>query len=627
VGSEPASSTFLPIGDYALLSDCHSAALVSRGGSVDWLCFPRFDSPSLCGRLLSPEAGHWAVAPAGTYTATRRYLDRTLVLETTFRTPTGVATLVDALLVGALDEAGHELGRGATHTLVRTVICQEGSVDLRIELAARPDYGRVVPALAVTPDGAIVHQGAAGGFALSSTVALEIVGGDARARVRLRGGERLALALRYLAPDSALAHHGAARAIDAELDTTIGAWRAWSDVHDTYDGLWRDQVLHSGRVLQALTYYPTGAIVAAPTTSLPEQVGASRNWDYRYAWVRDASFTLRALWIAGCPDQAVKFFEFLAGAALADLEHGDELQTLFGIAGEHDLTERELRHLSGWRESRPVRVGNAAWTQRQLDVYGELLLAAAVLSHRTDVINARVKRLLVEAANLAASRWTELDHSVWEIRGAPRDYLYSTLMCWVAVDRAIELAEMLGAPERVPTWSRARDAIRAAILARGWNDRARAFTQAFGSEAIDASSLMIPIVGFLPSTDRRVRATVETVIAQLADARGLVYRYRGGDDLSGREGPFVPCTFWLAQALALAGRIDDAKATFERTMAFANDVGLLSEEVDPETSELLGNFPQAISHVGLVNAALAITEAERGAAHPNRRSPTGSHRS
>jgi GH15 family glucan-1,4-alpha-glucosidase len=370
-------------------------------------------------------------------------------------------------------------------------------------------------------------------------------------------------------------------------------------------------VHHSGRVLQALTFQPTGAIVAAATTSLPETVGGERNWDYRYTWVRDASLTMEALWVAACPDEADKFFGFLAGAAASQLHRGTDLQIMFGVGGERDLTERELPHLRGWRGSRPVRVGNGAWDQRQLDVYGELLGAAQRLDQQLGRVDAATRGFLVAAADTAARRWREKDQGIWEIRGEPRDFLYSKLMCWVALDRAVALADLLGAEDRVEAWTAARDEIGAAILQHGWSESAGAYTQAFDGDDLDASNLMMAITGFLRGDDPRMKATIDAIAERLTDERGLVYRYRAADGLEGEEGTFLLCTFWLAQAQALAGEVDRARATFERAAAYANDVGLLAEEVDGGGAEMIGNYPQAFSHIGLVDAAWAITEAER----------------
>jgi GH15 family glucan-1,4-alpha-glucosidase len=594
----------LPIAEYALLSDCRSAALVSKDGSVDWLCFPRFDSPSVFGRLLDARAGHWSIRPIGDAEATRRYVEDTMVLETTFRTATGTVVLVDALAVGR-NELGHELGAGAPSVLMRRVSGVTGDVELELEYAPRPEYGLIYPVLNPV-DGGVTARGGADVLALSSPVPVEIDELVARARFTVRGGEAIAFALGHATSSQERPGLWSQDEIAGRLDDTKRAWHTWSELHQSYDGPWEELVHHSGRVLYALTYFPTGAICAAPTTSLPETAGGSRNWDYRFSWVRDASFTLQALWVAACPDEADKFFDFMASAAASQVRRGTDLQIMFGIGGERDLTERELPHLTGWRDSAPVRVGNGAWSQRQLDVYGELLDAASRLPDQLRRLEAPTKEFLADLADTAAARWQEQDQGIWEIRGEPRDFLYSKLMCWVALDRAIGLADQLDAQDRVDGWKHTREEIAAAILARGWNDEAGAFTQSFGSDDLDASNLMMPIVGFLPADDPRMLATINATAERLTDDRGLVYRYLAHDGLEGEEGTFLLCTFWLAEALALAGEIDRARETFERAIAYANDVGLLAEEVDAETGELLGNFPQAFSHIGLVNAAWAI---------------------
>jgi GH15 family glucan-1,4-alpha-glucosidase len=601
--------TNLPIADYALLSDCHTAALVSRAGSVDWLCAHRFDGPSIFARLLDERAGHWSIRPVADADVSRRYLDQTMVLSTRFTTPTGVVTLEDALAVGR-NERGHELGQQSPGALLRRLACESGEVEFEVEYAPRPEYGRIYPLLhGVT--GGVIARGGADVLTLSSPVLLTLDGSTARARFTVRAGERVGFALLHRSSWEPLAEFWPQAAIDNRMNDTIEGWRTWSALHQAYEGPWHDLVHHSGRVLQALTFQPTGAIVAAPTTSLPESVGGTRNWDYRYTWIRDACLTLDALWVAACPDEAHHFFAWMTGAAATQLRRGADLQIMFGVGGERDLTERTLDHLGGWRESRPVRVGNGAWDQRQLDVYGELLGAVRRLADQLGQLDGATRGFLVEVADSAAARWKDTDQGIWEVRGGPRHFLYSKLMCWVALDAAIELAGQLGASDRLPAWSEARAQIKEAILNQGWSENAQAFTQAFGSDELDATALMLPIVGFLPATDLRVRATIDAIRARLTDERGLVYRYRAPDGLEGGEGTFLLCTFWLAQALALAGELSAARETFEHAVAYVNDVGLLAEEVDEATGELLGNFPQAFSHIGLVNAAWAIAQAEQ----------------
>jgi len=599
--------TSTAITDYALISDCRSAALVSRDGSVDWLCPRRFDRPSVFARLLDERAGHWSLRPAGDARIGRRYLEGTMVLETTFETATGRVALLDAMAVGP-DERGHELGRGSPGVLLRRLRCLDGTVDMRIEYRPRPEYGLVHPLL-VPVDGGVVARGGADLLVLSSPLPLELLRTSAGGTIRLSAGAGVCVTLEHATTSEPVPPPWSQQAAEERIEATIRGWRTWSEIHQAYEGPWRDVVHHSGRVLQALTYQPTGAIVAAPTTSLPEAVGAGRNWDYRYTWVRDASLTLEALWVAACPDEAHRFFAWMAAAAAARV-HDDDLQIMFGVGGEHDLTERELGHLAGWRESRPVRVGNGAWKQRQLDVYGELLSAARRLRDQLGSLDRATQDFLVEVADTAADRWEESDQGIWEVRGEPRHFLHSKLMCWVALDSAIELADQLGAGDHVERWDGTRRRIREAIETRGWSESAGAFTQSFGSRDLDASALLLPLAGFLPATDPKVRATIDAIDSRLTDDRGLVYRYRSHDGLEGEEGTFLVCTFWLAQALAEAGEPDRARHKFEQALAYANDVGLLSEEVDPETGALLGNFPQAFSHIGLINAAWAISQAE-----------------
>ena len=605
----------VPIADHGLLSNCRSAALVTRDGSVEWLCLPRFDSPSVFGRLLDDGAGHWSIRPVGAFRARRGYVSQTMVLHTTFETSTGVVTCTDALALGP-GTRGHHLGEQAPSLLVRQVQGVAGTVELEMDYAPRTEYGLVAPLLSAI-GGGVLGRGGADITVLSAPVPLRIAGGAATGRLAVRAGQRLAFALHHGRPGEPEPVVWTQHDLASRLADTVAAWQSWSQMHQAYQGPWRELVHLSGRVLRALTFYPTGAIVAAPTTSLAEVVGGGRNWDYRYSWVRDASLTMDALWIAACPDEAGKFFGYLSTAAETSLVRGGDLQIMFGVGGEHDLTERELPHLSGWRASAPVRIGNGAWTQRQIDVYGELLSAVHRLREQIGEFEPATRDFLVAVADTAARRWTEKDQGIWEIRGREQDFLYSKVMCWVALDRAIALADMLGAQPSVPRWRQVRDQIHATVLREGWSERAGAFTQYFGSDELDASNLMMPIVGFLPATDPRMIATIDAIERRLTDQRGLVFRYdvaAGVDGLAGQEGTFLLCTFWLAHALALAGRPRRARQVFERAISYVNDLGLLAEEVDPDSGELLGNFPQAFSHIGLVTAAHAISEAEQGRA-------------
>ncbi|HEX6920482.1 MAG TPA: glycoside hydrolase family 15 protein [Actinomycetes bacterium] len=601
-----------PIAEHALLSDRHSSALVDSAGSVEWLSFPRFDSPSVFGRLLGEQAGHWQVRPVGEWEVSRRYVDRTLVLETTFTTAGGTLVLTDLLAMGP-DNGGHRLGHDVPHLLVRRLTCTSGQVEVEVDYRPRPEYGLVVPLLAPVAGG-VTARGGADWLVLTTPVVLSLDAGRARGRLTLGSGESVHLALHRTTLEQTAARVWSQDELAAVVDATVAAWRSWSALHQAYDGPWADLVHHSGRVLQGMSFQPSGAIVAAATTSLPEGIGGERNWDYRYSWVRDASFTMEALWVSACPDEADDFFAFMTTAAASGIGPGQGLQIMFGIGGEHDLSERELAHLEGWKDSRPVRVGNGAWDQQQIDVYGELLGAAHRLADQLTELDEQTRAFLVACADTAAAQWVEKDQGIWEVRGDPQHFLYSKVMCWVALDRAIALSDRLGAADRVDSWKTSRDQIWETVVRDGWSDEAGAFTQYVGSTGLDASNLMMAIVGFLPADDPRMLATIDAIDERLTDERGLVYRYRtegGVDGLAGEEGTFLLCTFWLAQALAMSGQVDRARSVFERAAAFVNDVGLLAEEVEPTTGELLGNFPQAFSHIGLVNAAWAISEAER----------------
>ena len=600
----------VPIAEYALLSDCQGSALVARDGSVDWACVQRFDSPAVFARLLGEHAGYWRITPVDRATHVERtYLKDTMVLRTAFHTPTGRVDVTDAF---ALDDdgGGHNIGRSAPHAIIRVVEGVEGEVEVGVELSPRPEYGLTVP-LMIACAGGLRTRGGPRAYVVSATVPLQISAGSASARITIAAGQRQAFALQFASPWERSPDPWSGDEIARRLDGTISAWRSWSSLHQSYAGPYADLVRHSGRVLQALTYAPTGAIVAAATTSLPEQPGGVRNWDYRFCWVRDASLTMSALWVAACPDEAAGFFAFLATAAGGQTDGRSALQILYGVGGERLVPEHELSHLEGYAGSRPVRVGNGAWNQTQLDVYGELLSAAALLAPQVGSFEPVTAAFLTEVADTAAARWSEPDQGIWEVRGGPRHFVYSKLMCWVALDRAIALASVLGADEeRVRGWSAVRHHIRAAIETRGWSAAAHAFTQSFDEEELDASNLMMPIVGFLPATEPRMRSTIEAIAERLTDRRGFVYRYRADDGLDGDEGTFAICSFWLVQCLAMLGEVTRARELFERLTAYANDVGLMSEEIDADTDALLGNFPQAFTHIGLINAAWAIGQAE-----------------
>ena len=433
----------------------------------------------------------------------------------------------------------------------------------------------------------------------------------ATARPVLHAGEQRSFAVEVADAFDPAPEPWSARQIRRRLDATAAGWRSWSELHQAYEGPLRALVRRSGVVLQGLTHARTGAVVAAATTSLPEGVGSSRTWDYRFTWVRDASMTLQGLWVAACPDEAERFFAFLTRAAMAPPGRDLELRPVIAPGGEHDLSERELAHLAGWRGSAPVRVGNAAWRQTQLDVYGAVVDAAYTLRDQLGNLEPTTRSFLTAAVDTAAERWTEDDHGLWEDRGEPRPFVYSKLMCWVAMDRGVRLAERgLVDADRVGQWSAVRDEIAAAIVDQGWSQRAGAYAQSFGSDALDASLLRMAGLGFLPPDDPRLLATIDAIAAGLGDGRGLVRRNRDDADEDPPEGSFLLCTFWLAEALAVTGQVERAREVLDRAAGYATDLGLLAEEVDPATGELLGNFPQAFSHLGLVVAAQALAEAE-----------------
>ncbi|HEX8856775.1 MAG TPA: glycoside hydrolase family 15 protein [Thermoleophilaceae bacterium] len=612
-GAARATDMFQPIAEYGLLADCNTAALVDRSGSIDWLCLPRYDSDAVFSRLLGPEAGHWYIRPAGAFEVERRYLPGTLVIETTFKTSTGAVRLYDALAF-ADGQRSHDLGFDVPHELLRSVEGVSGSIELELELAPRPEYGLVKPLFRLE-DGGGRTFGGSGRVAVRAGVPVEIEDSTMRASFILREGETVGFSLRWAPPEERSLEPLPAEQVPARILDVAEGWRSWEAEHDIYEGPHRELVRFSSRVLKGLTYRPTGAVVAAPTTSLPETVGGERNWDYRFAWIRDASLTLEALYVGACSDEASEFVSFMTSAAGGRAREGS-LQIMYGIDGRHDLSERQLAHLPGWRNSAPVRVGNGAWNQVQLDVYGELLNSLYLYRDKLGDLHMEIQAFIADLADTAARRWREKDSGIWEMRGEPRHHLSSKVMCWVALDRAVKLAPSLGNYAKEDEWSAARDEIRAAIEERGWSEAAQAYAQSFDSDELDGAALLMPIMGFLPATDERMRSTIEAIARELTQD-GMVLRYRNeeglnADGLSGEEGTFVICTWWLVSCLAQAGEVERAEELFEQLAGFANDLGLIGEEVDAQSGEQLGNFPQAYSHIGLINAAYEIDKA-RGA--------------
>ncbi|HEX4607359.1 MAG TPA: glycoside hydrolase family 15 protein [Urbifossiella sp.] len=581
----------LRIEDYALVGDLHTAALVGRDGSVDWLCFPRFDSPACFAALLgTSDNGRWRIAPAGQITtARRRYVGNTLVLETEFETDDGVVAVTDFMPV-----------RDEAPDMVRIVEGRRGAVPVRSELALRFDYGSVVPWVQKS-DGGVAGVAGPDAVRLRTPVPTRGEGMTTIAEFTARPGLRVPFVLTwYRSFDPVPAEVDP----EAALADTLAWWEDWAG-RCTYDGERRDLVVRSLVTLKAMTYAPSGGIVAAPTTSLPERLGGVRNWDYRYCWLRDATLTLLSLLNCGYLDEARAWREWLLRAVAGD---PSKIQIMYGVGGERRLDEYEVPWLAGYEGSKPVRVGNAAHQQFQLDVYGEVV--AALHQARAVGLEAapggwEVGRVLVD---FVAGAWDQPDEGIWEVRGPRRHFTHSKVMAWVALDRAVKSAERWNLPAPLDRWRRARDEVHARVCRDGFNPKLNAFTQSFGSDLLDASVLLIPTVGFLPPDDPRVRGTIAAVERHLM-RDGFVMRYdssRTDDGLPSGEGAFLPCTFWLADSYAITGERDKARGLFDRLCGLCNDVGLLSEEYDRKAGRLVGNFPQAFSHIALVNTALNL---------------------
>jgi GH15 family glucan-1,4-alpha-glucosidase len=581
------------IEDYALIGDTQSAALVSRDGSIDWLCMPRFDSAACFAALLGePRHGRWLLAPADRASrgVRRRYREGTLVLETEHAAETGRVRVIDCMPP-----------RDRTPDIVRLVEGVEGAVRMRMELVPRFDYGAVVPWIRAM-DGVQLAIAGPDALALRSAVETRGQGPAVSADFTVVAGQRVPFVLSWHS-----SHVPPPPPLDAiaAVEDTIAWWREWTS-RCTYQGPWREPVERSLITLKALTYAPTGGIVAAPTTSLPERLGGVRNWDYRFCWLRDATFTLYALLISGHHEEACAWREWLLRAVAGDPA---QLQILYGVAGERRLPEVVLDWLPGYKASAPVRTGNAAARQLQLDVYGEVMDVMHQTRRHGLPPDPWAWRLQHALLDFLESGWQQPDEGLWEVRGPRQHFTHSKVMAWVAFDRAVKAVERFGLAGPVERWRACAAAIHDEVCRRGFDAQRGCFTQAYGSPRLDASLLMIPLVGFLPPTDPRVAGTLRAVERELL-RDGFVLRYLTGeveDGLPPGEGAFLACTFWLADNYALTGRVDDARRLFERLLALRNDVGLLSEEYDPVAGRMLGNFPQAFSHVGLINTAFNLT--------------------
>jgi GH15 family glucan-1,4-alpha-glucosidase len=608
------ASPFPPIAEYAFLSDCHTGALVAPDGTVEWLCLPRFDGPSVFGSLLDRSAGGFRLAPYGVdVPAGRRYVPGTNVLETTWMTPTGWVVVRDALTIGdwhtSVQTGLHTrppTDHDADHLLVRTVECVQGEVPIELVCAPRFEYGREPAVWTAGSDEPEFSLDASDGkttLRLRSDLRMGIEGSDAHARHTLREGETRYCALSW---DDELNGPWTWSEADAHILRTAHYWREWLASGSYPDHPWRAYLQRSALVLKGLTYAPTGAMIAALTTSLPETPGGERNWDYRYCWMRDATFTLWGLHALGLDWEANDFMEYVA-----DLPRNKDgsLQIMYGIGGERNLRETTLRQLKGYEGARPVRKGNGAYNQRQNDVYGAVLDSVYLHTKRHDHIPDRLWPVLCDQVEAARRVWRKPDQGIWEARGAPQHYVSSKLMCWVALDRGARLAELRGEADLAQRWQSGAEEIRAEILVRGVDQRG-VFVQHFDTVALDASNLLVPLVRFLPPDDERVRATVLAIADELND-HGLILRYRvdeTDDGLHGEEGTFLICSFWLVSALSEIGEAERARELCEQLLAHASPLHLYAEELDARSGRHLGNFPQAFTHLALINAVTHVIE-------------------
>ncbi|WP_441290542.1 glycoside hydrolase family 15 protein [Sorangium sp. KYC3313] len=600
-----------PIESYGVIGDMHSVALVGMDGSIDWCCLPHFDSPSVFAAILDDErGGRFALSAAdGTPRNKQMYMPDTNVLLTRFLGADGVGEVCDFMPIHRDTYGAYRRGM---HQIVRVARAVRGAV--RFRLACRPaiDFARRPHRLILDdPRGAIFDSDGLD-LALISPVPLSSDGaGGVTADFVLQPGESATFSLRQV-EDWTESADLLARPIDGEdaLRRTVAFWRSWL-ARSRYKGRWREMVDRSALVLKLLTFEPTGAIVAAATTSLPEEIGGVRNWDYRYVWVRDAAFTLYGFLRLGYTEEAARFMEWLSARVSEEDGPTGPLQLMYGIDGRHELPEVALTHLDGYRGSRPVRVGNGATTQLQLDIYGELIDSVYLFDKYGSPISYDFWRELRRMATWVCQSWEQADESIWEVRGGKQQFVYSKLQCWVALDRALRLSDKRSLPLDRQRVARARDDIYETIMARGWDAQRRTFVQAFGSSALDASNLLMPLMRFISPTDPRILGTLDRTLEELASDT-LVHRYElgkgAGDGLTGKEGTFSICTFWLVEALARAGRLDDARFIFEKMLTYANHLGLYSEQIGP-SGELLGNFPQAFTHLGLVSAAFYLDRA------------------
>jgi GH15 family glucan-1,4-alpha-glucosidase len=612
------SSAFPPIGDYGFLSDCETTALVAPNGNVEWLCLPRMDSPSVFAAILDRDAGGFRVGPADVNVpAGRRYIPGTMVLETSWETRLGWVIVRDALCIGPWhhdDERSHSHRRSPTdhdadHVLLRLIECVQGSAEIKLECEPAFDYGGLAVDWEYTGTGYGEAVARSEGMNLQLTMVTDLrlgfEGPRARARTTMREGDVAFVALGW-------SEHGMPSTYEEALERLARTQRFWQEwlKHGTFpDHPWRTHLQRSALTLKGLTYAPSGALIAASTTSLPEAPGGDRNWDYRYTWIRDSTFTLWALYSLGFEEEANDFFYFVAD--MAEAEEG-QLQIMYGIGGESKLEEQELAHLSGYEQSRPVRIGNGAYNQAQHDVWGAVLDSIYLHTRSRDQLPDRLWPIIKRQVESALAKWRDPDRGIWEVRGDPKHFTSSKLMCWVAADRGARLARIRNDERMATRWEEAAAEIHADICTNGVDERG-VFVQHYETDALDASQLMMPLVRFLPANDPRIRATVLAIADELTE-NGLVLRYRVGqtdDGFASEEGTFTICSFWLVSALAEIGEIGRARGLCEKLLSFASPLALYAEEIDAGTGRHLGNFPQAFTHLALINAVMHIIRAEQ----------------
>ena len=594
-------SDFTPLEHYGLIGNLETCALIDPSGSIDWFPFPHLESPSMFAAILDPDrGGRFQINPTNSFDSIQQYVGRTNVLETTFQTSTGTATITD--FMPPAGETDHP-----KKVLYRKVDCTDGTIELEVDLEPRFDYDRAEITLEPTDKG-VRAEGADERAVLEGPISLDIHDDHATGTVALEADETAWFLLRCTGTEDADTDPAAA------LSQTVEFWRDWAhtcpeDSECVFGGPWHDLAVRSGLVLKLMTHVETGAIAAAPTTSLPEEIGGIRNWDYRFSWLRDTAFTLQALANLGHTEEAGSYFEWFLD--LCQVENPKDIQPLYGLHGESDLTEEEIEEFSGYRNSQPVRIGNDAAGQRQLDIYGEIVLAAYDTSRGDNRLDTEEWESLREIIEYVRKVWDEKDAGIWEVRGDARHFVYSKVMCWAALDRGLALADQRGFEAPIEEWRQTREEIKETVIERGFDEDLNSFVQSFdGTDTLDATGLLIPIVGFLPFDDPRVQGTIDAIDDRLATDDGLVHRYDGDDGLPGEEGAFVLCSFWLIDALVLSGRVNEARERFENILEYVSPLGLLAEEIDAETGIQLGNFPQAFSHIGLINSALYLGRSE-----------------